>query len=398
MRKIHCLIFLLITFVYSPLWGTTNFTTARLKVMASLLSLSGIDTLSSGEHTHFLYKSHPFTIRVNGWGEVEHIGLKLFNTNMKETKLSKVYDFLERHLLEMDLYKGTDQDIRLNLEHVEFETGKPETAFLLDGTETFRISYETYQKYHVEWLKGEKSLLSIRFNMDYQLLTGCDIVELEQNYLKEIRRFHVNNTTSALHISFPKEGEYFIKEEGSFITDVIRNDLYFRKTGNEWKLVSDPSTPSKSIANILLSGWEKGDYNLAFTLDMYGYREEEDTVRLNDWHQLCVQEGCTPYFGIKSKTDSIYTGTLFMVNKHYGFLHMLSVSFPVSTLKEGKGCIMGRLYAYIKLHNVTDSFFNNSNYKKDDGKTIHTNTLPASVNGNGNDQCPTYRHAEERDQ
>lgn len=390
MRKFHCLIILLIISVCSPLWGATGFSTVRLQAMASLLSLSDIDTLSSGEHTYFLYKSHPLTIRVNEWGEVEHIGLKLFNIHMKETKLSKVYDFLERHLLEMNLYKGTGQDIRLKLEHVEFETGKPETAFLLDGTETFRISYETYRKYHVEWLKGEKSLLSIRFDMDYQLLSGCDIAELEQNYLKEIRRFHVNNITFALYDSFPKKGEYFIKEGGSFITDLIRNDLYFRKTGNEWKLISDPSTPQKSIANILLSGWEKGDYNLAITLDMYGYREEQDTIRLNDWQQLCVQEGCTPYFGIKNKTDSIYTGTLFMVNERYGFIHMLSVSFPISTLKEGKGFIMGRLYVYIPLHNVTDSFFNNSDYKKlDDGKTINTNTLPTSVCDNRDDQRPT---------
>lgn len=380
MRKIHCLIILLITSVYLPLWGTTIFSTARLQAMASLLSLSGIDTLSSGVHTHFLYKSHPLTIKINSWGEIEHIGLKLFSTNTKETKLSKVYDFLERHFLEMDLYKGTDQAIRLNLEHVEFETGKPETAFLLDGTETFRISYETYRKCHAEWLRGGESLLSIHFNADYQLLSGCDITELEQNYLKEVQRFHVNNVTFALPDSFPKKGAYFTKEGGSFIIDAIRNDLYFHKTSDEWKLVSSPTMPLKSIANILLTAGEKGDYNLAFTFDMYGYKEKQDTVRLSDWQGLCAQEGCTPYFGIKSKNDSIYAGTLFMVNESYGFVHMLSVNFPVSTLKESKGYIMGRLYAYIPLHNVTDSFFNNSDYKKvDDGKTVHTNTISTSV-------------------
>lgn len=365
MRKIHCLIILLITSVCSPLWGATGFSTVRLQAMASLLSLR-VDTLSSGEHTHFFYKSHPLTVRVNGWGEVEHIGLKLFNTNIKETKLSKVYDFLERHLLEMNLYKGTDQDIRLKLEHVEFKTGKPETAFLLDGTETFRVTYEIYREYHVEWLKGEKSLLSIRFDMDYQLLSGCDITELEQNYLKEIQRFHVDNTTFVLPDSFPKEGDYYIKEGSSFISDLIRNDLYFHRTNNEWELISGSSTPQKSIANILLTGWENGDYNLTFTLDMYGYKEKQDTVRFIDWHQLCIEEGCTPYFGIKGKTDSIYTGTLFMVNERYGFVHMLSVSFPISTLNESKGYIIGRLLAYIPLHNVTDSFFNNSDYKNVD--------------------------------
>jgi hypothetical protein len=43
---------------------------------------------------------------------------------------------------------------------------------------------------------------------------------------------------------------------------------------------------------------------------------------------------------------------------------MLSVKFPMETLRKKKGNIEGRLFVYVPLHNVSEHLFNQTNYKK----------------------------------
>ena len=97
---------------------------------------------------------------------------------------------------------------------------------------------------------------------------------------------------------------------------------------------------------------------------MYGYKEAKDTIRLIDWLGLCEQEGCTPYFGMKSKTDSTYTGTVFMVNEACGFVHMLSVAVPIRDVGKREGLIEGRLFVYIPARGFRDKLLLNiTDYK-----------------------------------
>lgn len=399
MNKSHCLIIVLLMLASTSAWGKAVYSTARLQAMASLLSLPGIDTLSAGKYTHFSYKSHPLNVRINRWKEVEHIGLSLFSPEVKKVQQSPVYDFLERYLLELDIYKGTDHAIRLGFEQVQFEIGNASVALKLDGSEEFRQSGKAFRNYHVEWLKEGKVILAISFDMDYQLLSGCNTVELEKNYLKKIRRYRTENAApSDFDAAFPNDGEYYIKGGSTFMIDGIRNDLYFQKGKDGWTLISSSSKPYQSIANAMLSMQTGGDYDLTFTLDMYGYKEEKDTVKLIDWLGMCAEEGCTPYFGMKSKTDSLYTGTVFMVNETSGFLHMLSVKFPIATLQEGKGNIEGRLFVYVPLHNVTEKLFNNTDYKKADYEKKEINdSNPFPVPNNRSNQRPADGRTEKRD-
>lgn len=400
MKKSHCLIIVLLSMLTNtPAWGETAYSTVRLQAMASLLSLPGIDTLSAGRYTHFSYKSHPLNVRINQWKEVEHIGLSLFSPEIIEVQQSPIYDFLERYLLELDIYKGTDHAVRLGFDRVQFETGNTTVALTLDGTEEFRHSSIAFRNYHAEWWKEGKVILAISFDMDNQLLSGCNAVELEKNYLKRIRRYRSEGIgSSGFDATFPKDGEYYIQSGSSFMIDAIRNDLYFQKKGDGWELVSSSSQPYRSIANAMLSAQAAGDYTLALTLDMYGYKEEKDTVKLTDWLEMCAEEGCTPYFGMKSKTDSLYTGTVFMANETSGFLHMLSIKFPIATLQEGKGNIEGRLFVYVPLHNVTEKLFNNADYKKVDYEKKEINDgNPVPVRNNRNSQLPADGRTEKRD-
>ena len=368
MKRSYCLL-VLFGWICSYVLGAESYATARLKAMTSFLSLPGIDTLSAGQYTHFVYKSHPLNVRINQYSEVEHIGLKLFEEEMKAKESLPIYDFLERYLLERNLIKGMEEEIRLGFDDVIFLKGEVSDALRLDGTETFTMTYQPFREYKVEWSKDGETFLIISFGMDYQLISGCDIIELEKNYFKKMTRYCSDSDTvssSSLYssISFPRTDSFYVQKGSMFMMASIRNDLYFQKKKNEWKLLNDPSKPYQSIANSVLARSSEKNYELEVTLDMYGYKEAKDTIQWNDWLAFCEQEGCIPYFGMKNKTDSSYTGTVFMVNETCGFVHMLSIVFPVTTLEKGKGIIKGRLFVYIPFQNIKDQLLYNAiNYK-----------------------------------
>ena len=293
--------------------------------------------------------------------------MRLFNEEAKAGVSLSVYDFLERYLLERNLVKGTDEEIRLGFDNITCEAGTFADALRLDGTETFNMTYQPFSGYRVSWAKAGKELLALTFEADYQLISGCDIIELEKNYRKEMTRFRSDTCrlSTFKDISFPETDSFYIKEGKSFLIEEIRNNLYFQKDGKrEWILINDPRKPRQSIANLFLAEEASEGYRLSVTLDMYGYKEAKDTIRLKDWLGLCEQEGCTPYFGMKSKTDSTYTGTVFMVNETCGFVHMLSVAVPIRDVGKREGLIEGRLFVYIPARGFRDKLLLNiTDYK-----------------------------------
>lgn len=344
-----------------------NYASARLWTIASRLELSGLDTLSAGVYTHYAYYSHPLSVRINEWREVEHIGLQLFVEQQKLGEYRVVYDFIERYLLECDLLKGTDAMVRLDLDRVNFIQGSAESVFDLTGDEKFVLSRLGTKAYAVEWSQGEQTKLSFSFEMNFQLMSGCSLIELEQSYLYRLNRFHAKQLSEAFDsVLFPDSATYYVKRGDFFIIDKIRNDCYYRKIGNDWHLIIDSSQPMHSIANIVQNSEVAKGYQLHLTLDRYGYRSSRDTVCFADWLEYCRNEGCRPYFGMKQKRGSNYEGTVFMVNETCGYLHMLSMVFPSDALVDQKGVIVGRLFVYVPIHNVTEKFFNNTYYKQID--------------------------------
>lgn len=345
------------------LWAT-DYATPRQQALAAFLELKGVDTLSVGEHTNYSYKGRPLSIRVNEWKEVEHIGFKLFNRAIAQKNETVLYDFIERYLLEKIAAENTEHAVRLALDNVKFNVGTPNEIFLFTGNETFHYSCESFTSYSIEWKRGNRTVLSISFEMDYQLLTGCDAVQLEELFLKKMLRYKVKeNDTVNYEIDFPEE-DYFVKEGNYFLIDAIRNDLYFQRNEGKWELIADEKDAYKSLSNTMLCSKTEGNYRLNLKLDKYGYKESSCSVDLRALQQLCEEEGCTAYFGIKEKREDKYTGTLFWTNELLGYTHMLSVEMPIEALKKKEGILKGRLFVYIPMQNVTKKFFNQNNYKK----------------------------------
>ena len=361
MKKNLCLIAILAWSV-AQLWAT-DYATPRQQALATFLELKGLDTLSVGTHTHHSYKGKPLSIRINKWNEVEHIGFKLFDRTVVPKSETVLFDFIERYMLEKVAAEGTDHAIRLALDNVKFNAGTPKDVLQLSGNEAFSYNCETFDEYSIEWRKNDKTILSVTFDMDYQLLTGCNAIQLEEVFMKKLTRYKAGERAKKIDCEGFPATDYYTKEGEHFLIKSIRNDLYYQHKDNKWELISGGKEAYKALANTMLCTDAEGDYKLSLQLDKYGYKESHCVVELKALQQLCEEEGCTAYFGIKEKKDNTYTGTLFMVNNHSGYTHMLSVQVPIDAIKNKKGVIEGRMFVYIPLQNVTKKLFNQESYK-----------------------------------
>ena len=147
---------------------------------------------------------------------------------------------------------------------------------------------------------------------------------------------------------------------GSYLSDMIRSDIYLHETAEGVRILLDKSKPLQCVNNILLTGCFDKKIPLSLSIDKYGYTKSEIEVSLQQYILYCRRENCRLYLGIKSVTDEAVTATLFAVNKKMAYNHTLSVEFPLSILHSGEGRMKGTLYAYTPLQNITEEFFINN--------------------------------------
>lgn len=347
--------------------GAVSFATQRLASIAKCMTLQGLDTLSAGTHESLYWlRKHPVCVRINRFDEVEHIGFRLFSEEVRKMTSSVVCDFLERDLLERNL-PSIDGAIKHDLmyEQVWFIEGNAQTPFSFDGTEAYAEDRIDYRKYRATWSKDGRTLLRITLNMNYQMLTGCNAIELEQRFMTRLRR-HERHEHSPVIDSLPANGpDVYVVLGDTFLIREMNNELLYEHDRTGWHLADSLSRPTRALRNMLTSMESRKEPLLQLTLDKYGYETEQLQTAYKDWLQMCQDDGCTPYFGIKQKTAEGYNGTVLMVNRQAGYLHMLSLSVDQQSMADSsQPLIRGRLYVYIPLHNVADTFYRKPTKKK----------------------------------
>lgn len=360
MRKTgFCFIYMFLM-LHTVAWGQVRYATARLQSMAQQLPVDW-SKLVYGENNGFTYSGHPLTIYVNEWNEVTHIGYRLFPADIRKSSPSPVYDFLERYFLELDLLKDIDKSMRLALDKVQLNAKTPEIIHTLDGSERLQVDMLSLKRYQVSWSKNNLNILTITFDMDYQLLSGCNSIEAEKKLIRELRRYCQQDLYEPIE-DLPEtnvtDNDFWQVDKGSYILDEIRHTLYYeKKEKKEWSLVCDISHPIWSTFNLMLSTNIEHHCNLDMVVDLYGYHQTKLIIPLKKWIAFCLEQGCKAYVGIKTHRNNTITGTVFMVNEKMGYNHMLTIELNKNIIAHRKGDIRSRLYAYIPLHNVSDDYF-----------------------------------------
>ncbi len=328
----------------------TTFRTAELGRLAQVLALD-TEALPEG---YSYPTANGLRLTVHQTAQtVDHIGLCLFSEEMQREGKTPVFDFLERYFLQL---KYPPQSMSMNSmirdDQFKFITGTLESVGNLLPTDGFSYSYDKH-RYQATWSRQDSTLLSVSFPVEYELISGENKIEAEDNLASDIR-----NTT----VLIPTEKPIVRKEH--YLTDDITNRLYL----SDDKLVLSDRHPVESAANMMLNLQTAGDFQIQITQLSYGFKKTVFEVPLKQWVAFCQQHGCELYFGLENLSDnSEVEGVVMAVNTAENYNHVLTVRIPSEVIEARSGVIEARLYPYVPTHNVLNLF---ATYRKSNPKTF----------------------------
>ena len=171
----------------------TPYYNVRLSKIANAVGVNLPDTIGKNTNNDTLYtfKGKPLRIRTNAFGDVCHIGYKLFhNELMAAYGESPAFDFLERYLLELDLLlDGKTLQQRLDVDNVVITKGNINMLRMVNENCPFSIQYIKRRGYRVTWtVKGKP--VTVAFQADCQLIKGCNMIEMDSLLVRDLPKHH----------------------------------------------------------------------------------------------------------------------------------------------------------------------------------------------------------------
>ena len=350
------------------------FHTKELQQIAASLALELPRAMpaDSNNDSTWTYNGKMLRVCTNRFGEVSHIGYRLFgNETLRAQGSLYVLTFIERFFLALDLTRNLEEKLRkLELSNVVILKGELSQIKNIDALTPFNIEYIVRRGYRATWTMGDNQRLSISFPADCQLLLGCNAIELEEMIGRDLRRQKVATDDMLAPWADAKETltkDTKILDLGDYLSPLIGSKLYMtRQADGGWQVEQSSQNKTRSVCNTMLTGGIERDLPMQLVLDKYGHKADTYNISLQQFLTYCRKEQCRIYIGIKKIMPEMIEGTLFVTDEALAYNHVLSFSFPITLLETEVGKIRARLYAYIPLQNVTEKFFEQNRYQKID--------------------------------
>ena len=328
-----------------------SYRTSELKRLVSVLSLDESAIASDGSH-YLTAANKPIVVRVSN-GMVSHIGIRLFSDEMRNLEKSAILDFLERYFLQLSYPpKSVSAANMVRDDQFRFLQGSLASVSDLEPSDGFSYSFDQNQ-YVAVWTRNGSALLEVSFPVEYELISGENKIEAENNIMADIQKTAI--TKDIVDEKSSLSGFYLVPD--------LSSRLYFDKG----QLIVNGLLQEQSAANLMLTTAVDGDYRLAMTQVSYGFKKTTADVSLGQWISFCKNSGCQLYFGIDHVgQDGSVNGIVLAVNQTENYNHVLTVRVPMSIYDQRKGTIEAWLYPYIPTHNVRDMFakFKSTNRKE----------------------------------
>lgn len=320
-------------------------------------------------------------LRTNPMGDVEHVGITLFNDMMRLLQPSPVYDFLEYAVLNWKYKINPNQ---LYLSKVIFKKGSWETL-LQNQLSEFDCFIENREDklYIVTWRHNDKDIAVIGIPIDYELLNNDTRRNMERTFVREldtfspsiIRQDHAVVSEDSLSI-YGTEGLFVIPGK-SYIIDLLNQNIYYKlntvyETADtviygkpvtmsieavQPVVVLNPEYPAETFANLMMCD-DNSVPDITIDLDFHlsNYHRERIAMPLSKLKAFCRQKGCKLYFACDGVQNEIVLGVMFASNLSKGYNHLLSLRIPMEQLCSSAPIVQADVYLYIPLINKEKLF------------------------------------------
>ena len=327
----------------------TAFRTAELQRLATVLA---IDPATLQEGYNYLDADRQSLVVTKTNHTVSHIGLRLFNEDMRKMGDTSVMDFLERYFLQLKYPpKVTSAKNMIRDDQFRFITGTLQTVGELKPTDVFSLNYDK-RLYTASWTREGQPLLVVSFPVEYELISGENKIEAENHLQTDILATSITNEAPKPAAELGKPFERF------------SGKLYQQRGA----LIYSERHPAETVANMMISQQIKGAFDLSLTQVSYGFKKTTFSVPLRQWISFCQNHGCQLYVGIEDvKENGDVSAVVLAVNEAENYNHVLTLTVPSDMIRTRQGQIDARIYPYVPTHNVANLF---AAYGKSNPKTF----------------------------
>lgn len=366
-----------ITFLFSILL-TSNITAQTFKTekLAKAVSVIGVtlpNKLLLGQSIELRTSDGlPINVRTNVQGEIEHIGVALFNPQMRSLMPSPVYDFMEYAVLNWRYKVNPNQ---LYLSKVIFKKGSWNSLLTerLNECEC-NISNQENRLYIIHWSQNGKDVAIVGIPIEYELLNNDSRRNMERDFIRLLSAYHVavaevqskNVTENDLKI-YGTEGLFVIPGQSHIVAELNQNVYYQLTTTYETvdtvirgkhermtledvvpAIVSDINHPAESFANLMIAcDRNVPDVQMELDFHLSNYLRKTVSLPLSKLRDYLHTQGCDLYFACSGYTKDTVRGMLFANNPAKGYNHLFSLNICSKHLQDKHPKVKADVYLYI---------------------------------------------------
>lgn len=372
--QIHIVLVLTLTAYGCLNLSAQNYRADRLKKAVQVAGLRLAPDSIMPEETYELKAKdgQSICVRTNPMGEIEHVGIPLFNDIMRLLQPSPVYDFLEYALLNWKYKVNPNQ---LYLSKVIFKLGNW-NSLLIEKLNECDCSIENREDklYIVTWKRNEQEVAIIGIPIDYELLNNDTRRNMEQAFVRDLSENHpaivrpqpAIISESDLNI-YGTEG-LFVVPGASYIIELLNQNIYYKLATICEKadtiirkspvtmtiesvmpvIVNDPDFPAETFANLMMCDDNSvPDVTIELDFHLSNYHRQQVTIPLSQFKAFCRQNGCNFYFACDGVQNDKARGIMFASNLPKGYNHLLSLHIPTEQLYSASPVVHADVYLYI---------------------------------------------------
>jgi len=299
-------------------------------------------------------------VRINKFGELDHLGLKVFHLEHSQSNHVLVLDYIERELLAYILLNQNDRIIeRMNHNDVELllngaeinNKNKITSYFTFDEEMPFMLNNDS-QKFSAVWKLDNTNVLTMEFPVDYFNITGKRKDELENEIVRDLKSAnHGMKANYSSNKEFNRNTDDIYKVKGTTYSDSpgISSD-YFLYTCDSMTPVFDTTHYRESLNNLLLN-FIPTNHQLQIKHKLYGNKEELYELDLNDFFDYFSSDSQF-FFGWQTDDKEELNASIFIYNVPFAFVHLLIIDANIEELYRTDGVIKGTLYTFIRKDNL----------------------------------------------
>lgn len=358
--------FFIVLFLCCCLAAAAQEGTYRSESIKSAINRLGLaktaDTLRPGL-SMLLCRGKQVCIRKNRNNEVMSIGMPLFSKEIRQLQPSPIYDFLEYALLD---HTFSISDNPFTYKGFRFAKGSWDELQGVEEAMDLNISNIGGSSYQITWSKDGNTVVEVTFPVQYDMLSGSTHGEQENNFIRDLMRYRVNDVEVGsskqkekddLELRFVNGNvRYYINRGERLYTGNITNDTYYvMDNSKRCRILFDRDYPTETLCNVLLTE-TACKQPVTLTIMRQDFSKEEVNTDATTLASFLNKNGCRSFIGIRCNTDRELVFSVYAENRQAGYTHLILFECNPKQALDGYTPLNAKAYLYIPISNISSLF------------------------------------------